>query len=291
MVELFQSFPAAAIAAALVLGLLVGSFLNVVVYRLPLIEKRSWKQMALDFIREEKLVDEAHIDETRFISKDRFTLAVPRSRCPSCGAGISALQNIPVFSWLFLRGKCASCNTAISARYPLVELATGLLTAWAVYFFGFSIAAAGAILLTWALICLTLIDADTYQLPDVLTLPLLWAGILLNLHEVYTDLESAVWGAVAGYLILWSVFWLFKLATGKEGMGYGDFKLLAALGAWTGWQDLIQIILLSTLVGAAIGIFNIALRGRDKAKPIPFGPYLAIAGLITFYFDFGFVQF
>ena len=283
MIEVFTAYPAAAIAAAVILGLLVGSFLNVVIYRLPAIEKRQWKQMALDFIREEELVDEAHIDESRFVSKDTFNLAVPRSRCPKCGKGISALQNIPVLSWLILKGKCAGCRTRISIRYPLIELVTGILTGYALFHFGFTIAAAGAFLLTWALICLTMIDADTYQLPDVITLPLLWAGILFNMFEVYTDLESAVIGAIAGYLVLWSVFWLFKLVTGKEGMGYGDFKLLAALGAWCGWEALPTIILLSSVVGALIGIFNIVVNGRDKAKPIPFGPYLAIAGLAQFY--------
>ena len=283
MFEVFTAYPAAAIAAAVILGLLVGSFLNVVIYRLPVIEKRQWKQMALDFIREEKLVDEAHIDEARFVSKEKFNLAVPRSRCPNCNAEISALQNIPVLSWLLLKGKCAGCKTSISIRYPLIEIISGLLTGYALFHFGFTIAAAGAILLTWALICLTMIDADTYQLPDVITLPLLWAGILFNMFEVYTDLESAVIGAIAGYLVLWSVFWLFKLITGKEGMGYGDFKLLAALGAWCGWEALPMIILLSSVVGALIGIFNIVVNGRDKAKPIPFGPYLAIAGLLSFY--------
>ena len=283
MVEVFTAYPAAAIAAAVILGLLVGSFLNVVIYRLPIIEKRQWKQMALDFIREEKLVDEAHIDETRFVSKDKFNLAVPRSRCPTCGLGISAAQNIPVLSWLLLKGKCVGCKTSIPVRYPLIEITTGLLTGYALFHFGFTIAAAGAVLLTWALICLTMIDADTYQLPDVITLPLLWLGILFNMFEVYTDLESAVIGSMAGYLVLWGVFWLFKLMTGKEGMGYGDFKLLAALGAWCGWQALPSIILISSIVGALIGIFNIVVNGRDKAKPIPFGPYLAIAGLLRFY--------
>ena len=283
MVEVFTAYPAAAIAAAVILGLLVGSFLNVVIYRLPVIEKRQWKQMALDFIREENLVDEAHIDETRFVSKDKLNLAVPRSRCPKCGLGISAAQNIPVLSWLLLKGKCVGCKTSIPVRYPLIEITTGLLTGYALFHFGFTIAAAGAVLLTWALICLTMIDADTYQLPDVITLPLLWLGILFNMFEVYTDLESAVIGSMAGYLVLWGVFWLFKLMTGKEGMGYGDFKLLAALGAWCGWQALPSIILISSIVGALIGIFNIVVNGRDKAKPIPFGPYLAIAGLLRFY--------
>ena len=283
MVEVFTAYPAAAIAAAVILGLLVGSFLNVVIYRLPVIEKRQWKQMALDFIREENLVDEGHIDETRFVSKNKFNLAVPRSRCPKCGLGISAAQNIPVLSWLLLKGKCAGCKTSIPVRYPLIEITTGILTGYALFHFGFTIAAAGAVLLTWALICLTMIDADTYQLPDVITLPLLWLGILFNMFEVYTDLESAVIGSMAGYLVLWGVFWLFKLMTGKEGMGYGDFKLLAALGAWCGWQALPSIILISSIVGALIGIFNIVVNGRDKAKPIPFGPYLAIAGLLRFY--------
>lgn len=254
-----------------VLGLLVGSFLNVVIHRLPKMMEREWQFQCAELRGEDPPVIEP------------LSLAKPRSRCPACGHEITALENIPIVSWLALRGKCSACRAPISVRYPIVEAITGLLTAFAAAHFGFGWGALGAILLVWALIALTFIDFDTTYLPDSITLPLLWGGLLFNLGNTYVDLPSAVIGAVAGYLALWSVYWAFKLLTGKEGMGYGDFKLLAALGAWQGWQMLPLIILLSSMVGAVVGILLIVLAKRGRDVPIPFGPYLATAGLIAFF--------
>jgi leader peptidase (prepilin peptidase)/N-methyltransferase len=256
-------------AASGILGLLVGSFLNVVIHRLPRMMEREWQCQCAELRGEETPQGET------------ISLVKPRSRCPACGHAISALENIPVVSWLFLRGKCSACQAAISVRYPLVEAVTGLLTAFAAVHFGFGWSALGAILLIWALIALTFIDFDTTYLPDAITLPLLWCGLLFNLGNTYADLPSAVIGAMAGYLALWSVYWGFKLLTGKEGMGYGDFKLLAALGAWLGWQMLPLIVLLSSMVGAVVGILLIVLAKRGREVPIPFGPYLATAGVIA----------
>lgn len=259
-----------AFSAALI-GLCVGSFLNVVIHRLPRMMERDWL---------------AQCAETRgeaFDPGEPLSLARPRSRCPTCGHAITALENIPVVSYIFLRGRCSGCSAPISIRYPLVEALTGLLSAWTVWYFGPTLAAAAALCLIWALIALTFIDFDTQLLPDSITLPLLWLGLLFNLNHGFTSLHSAVIGAMAGYLSLWSVYWLFKLFTGKEGMGYGDFKLLAALGAWLGWQMLPAIVLLSSLVGAVVGIALIVLAKHGREVPIPFGPYLAAAGLIALF--------
>ena len=253
------------------LGLLVGSFLNVVVHRLPKMMEHDWNCQCAELRGEE------------FTENEPLTLVLPRSRCPECGHPITALENIPVISWLFLRGKCSACLTPISPRYPIVEALTALLTALAAAHFSPGWAAAGAFLLIWSLIALTFIDFDTQFLPDSITLPLLWSGLLFNLFGTYADLQSAVIGAIVGYLSLWSVYWGFKLATGKEGMGYGDFKLLAALGAWLGWQILPLTILLSSLVGAVVGIGLIVLAKRGRNVPIPFGPYLAAAGLLALF--------
>ncbi|WP_301100798.1 A24 family peptidase [Propionivibrio sp.] len=253
------------------LGLLVGSFLNVVIHRLPKMMDNDWRCQCAELLGAEPLSTEA------------LSLVRPRSRCPECGHPITALENIPLISWLALRGQCSACHTSISPRYPMVEVLTSLLTALGAAHFGFGWAATGGILLIWCLIALTFIDFDTQLLPDSITLPLLWAGLLFNLFGTYTDLQSAVVGAMAGYLTLWSVYWSFKLATGKEGMGYGDFKLLAALGAWLGWQILPLTILLSSLVGALVGIALILLAKRGRNVPIPFGPYLATAGLIALF--------
>ena len=252
-----------------VIGLLVGSFLNVVIHRLPKMMDNDWRSQC------------AELHDLATPDTEVLSLSMPRSRCPQCGHPITALENIPVISWLALHGKCSACHTPISPRYPIVEALTCLLSTLAAVHFGFGWAAAGALLLIWGLIALTFIDYDTQLLPDSITLPLLWAGLLLNLFGTYTDLQSAVVGAMAGYLSLWSVYWGFKLVTGKEGMGYGDFKLLAALGAWLGWQTLPLIILLSSLVGALLGIALIVLAKRGRNVPIPFGPYLATAGLIA----------
>ncbi|HEY9380600.1 MAG TPA: A24 family peptidase [Burkholderiales bacterium] len=257
--------------AALVVGLAVGSFLNVVIHRLPKMMERDWHAQCAE-LRGDAVIDAA-----------RYNLAFPRSACPHCGHQISALQNIPVLSYLALRGKCAGCGAPISARYPIVELLTGLATAYAAWRYGATLTGVGAMVFLWAMIALTFIDADTQLLPDSITLPLLWLGLLLNINATFVDLSSAVIGAVSGYLVLWSVYWLFKLATGKEGMGFGDFKLLAAIGAWLGWKILPLVILLSSLVGALVGIALIVLAKRGREVPIPFGPYLAAAGVIALF--------
>jgi len=255
-----------------IFGLLIGSFLNVVIHRIPkMLENEMRHECACLDLAED--VDPPALP--------RYNLIVPRSACPSCGHMISALENIPVLSWLCLRGRCRQCKAPISPRYPLVELLTAALSVLVVWHFGVTLAAAGGLILTWCLIALFFIDADTYLLPDSLTLPLVWLGLLFNLHAVYVPLNDAVIGAVAGYLSLWSVFWLFKLLTGKEGMGYGDFKLLAALGAWLGWQALPAIILLSSVAGAILGIVMILLARHGWGKPMPFGPYLALAGFLA----------
>jgi leader peptidase (prepilin peptidase) / N-methyltransferase len=263
----------------LVLGMLVGSFLNVVIHRLPKMMEADWKQQCTEYLHPEEAEKAAIASEAK--PQPKYNLVVPRSACPSCGHKITALENIPVFSYVVLGGKCSACKTKISPRYPIIEALTGFLTVFLAWKFGVSVAAACAIGFTWALIALTFIDADTTLLPDDITLPLLWAGLIINVFGVYTTLPSAVFGAVAGYLALWSVYWLFKIFTGKEGMGYGDFKLLAAIGAWLGWQMLGQVILLSAAVGAVVGIIGIVLYGREKGAKIPFGPYLAAAGFIA----------
>lgn len=254
---------------ALAFGLCIGSFLNVVIHRLPKMLERDWRAQCAELEGREPTQD------------PRYNLIVPRSRCPSCNKLITALENIPLISWAVLRGKCTGCGARISLRYPIVELAAGLLAATAAWRFGFTPAAFGAMLLCWTLLAAGAIDLDTQLLPDDLTLPLLWAGLLFNLFGAFVTLKSAVLGAIIGYLALWLIYWAFKLATGKEGMGYGDFKLFAAFGAWMGWQMLPLIILLSAFTGAVVGIAMIVVRGRDRNVPIPFGPYLAAAGWIA----------
>lgn len=253
-----------------VLGLLVGSFLNVVVYRLPLIMERRWQQEAREILG--MPAEDAAA---------ALTLSKPASRCPACGVPIKVWQNIPLVSWLWMRGKAACCGVTISPRYPLVELLTGLMSAACAWRFGFGPELAGALVLTWSLVALAFIDLDTQLLPDDITLPLLWAGLAFALLGGLVPLDSAVIGAIAGYLALWLVFWAFKLATGKEGLGYGDFKLLAALGAWLGWAALPQIILLSSIVGAVSGITLVLLRRQQRGAAMPFGPFLAAAGWLA----------
>lgn len=270
--EFFVAFPAAFVAAAVILGLLVGSFLNVVIHRLPKMMERDWQAQCAE-LRGETVPEESNAEN----------LWRPRSRCPHCGHQITALENIPVLSYLWLRGRCSGCKAGISLRYPAVELLTAVLSGIAAWKFGPGVPALGAIGLIWALIALAFIDADTQLLPDDITLPLLWLGLLLNLFGTYTSLHDAVMGAMAGYLALWSVYWLFKLVTGKEGMGYGDFKLLAALGAWMGWQMLPVIILLSSVVGAVLGIALMVLARHGRGQPMPFGPYLAGAGVLALF--------
>ncbi|WP_324731768.1 prepilin peptidase [Pseudomonas paeninsulae] len=254
----------------LLLGLLIGSFLNVLVYRLPVMMQHDWQAQAREILELPALP-----------SGPIFNLILPNSRCPHCGHEIRPWENIPVISYLFLRGKCSNCKAPISLRYPLVELACGLLSAYVAWHFGFTWQAAGMLLLSWGLLAMSLIDADHQLLPDSLVLPLLWLGLIANYFGLLTSLEAALWGAIGGYLSLWSVYWLFKLVTGKEGMGYGDFKLLAMLGAWGGWQVLPLTILLSSLVGAVLGLIMLRLRNAATSTPIPFGPYLAIAGWIA----------
>jgi leader peptidase (prepilin peptidase)/N-methyltransferase len=266
------AFDLAATLAFGVLGLLIGSFLNVVIYRVPKMMQRE----SDNYVAEESGKPLPHTD--------RFNLMVPRSACPHCGHQITALENVPVISYLVLRGKCSSCKAPISARYPAIEALCGLLSAALVWHFGSGWVGLATLVFGWLLLAMTFIDFDTQLLPDDLTYPLLWLGLLVNLNGSFVPLRDAVLGAAAGYLALWSIYWLFKLATGKEGMGYGDFKLLAALGAWMGWAMLPTIILLSSVVGAVVGIGMIVFAKQGRDKPMPFGPYLAMAGLVALLF-------
>jgi leader peptidase (prepilin peptidase)/N-methyltransferase len=311
MMETLQSSSAALTALAALLGLLVGSFLNVVVHRLPRILEREWRSQAVEVIGEwaqakgppeglARARDGLAEARNALEASPRCNLVVPRSACPSCGKRVSAIENIPLMSWLYLRGRCSGCGTRISGRYPIVEALTGVISGYVAWRFGFSVATVAGLIFAWALIALTFIDLDTMYLPDDITLPLLWAGLLFNLicsmsPNLFEAQRNAGWpvilpaekqlaysvlGAIAGYLFLWSVYWAFKLVTGKEGMGFGDFKLLAAIGAWFGWVSLLPVILISSLVGAVVGIALILFRKHAREKPIPFGPYLAAAGLI-----------
>lgn len=270
LVTIIHAYPNLVYSAAFLLGLILGSFLNVVIYRLPIMMENRWREQC----------DELSGKEPQDTEKERFDLIVPRSRCKECGVMIRAWQNIPIVSYVLLRGRCANCGNRISIQYPLIELTTGILSCCVVIHFGFSYGALAALSLTWALIALSAIDFKHCYLPDDITLPFLWLGLLLSLPGLFTSPSNSITGAAAGYLILWLVYWLFKKITGKEGMGYGDFKLLAMLGAWMGWQALPAIILLSSLVGAVVGISLVLFVGHDRRVPIPFGPYLAAAGWI-----------
>jgi leader peptidase (prepilin peptidase)/N-methyltransferase len=258
------------VAFAAIFGLAIGSFLNVVIHRLPRMMENEWKAQCAELAGAEPAG-----------AGPRYNLVVPGSHCPHCNTPLRVIDNIPLVSWIALKGKCSHCGTRISARYPIVEALTAVLSALVALRFGFTVTTLLALVLTWTLVALTFIDADTTLLPDDLTLPLLWLGLGANTFGTLIPLREAVIGAMAGYLILWSIFWLFKLATGKEGMGYGDFKLLAALGAWLGWKALLPIVLLSSLVGAVVGVVLIILAKRGREIPIPFGPYLATAGFIV----------
>lgn len=293
--QLLAHSPVLFAGICLLLGLLMGSFLNVVIHRLPVMLRRDWRRQSVDILSEWSGEKDAPDDLAQLRTgleklgpaldgAPVYNLIVPRSACPHCGHRIGALQNIPVVSYLALRGRCAGCKTRISVRYPVVEAFTGLVSAYVGWHFGFSLAALAGLLFAWALITAAVIDFDTQLLPDDITLPLTWLGLLFNLWDALTTLEAAVIGAVAGYLALWSVYWVFKLATGKEGMGFGDFKLLAAIGAFLGWKMLPAVILLSSLVGAVVGIGLIALARHGRNIPIPFGPYLAAAGLLALFF-------
>jgi leader peptidase (prepilin peptidase)/N-methyltransferase len=270
--DLLRDQPAFFISMATLLGLMVGSFLNVVIHRLPKMMEQEWQRNCA----------ELHGQEAP--TQASYTLVSPRSACPTCNHPIKAWENIPVISYLLLGGKCSTCKARISLRYPLVEALTGVLAGLIAWRFGFGNTALAAMAFSCCLIALTFIDFDTHLLPDDITLPLLWSGLLWNVGGGFTDLTSAVIGAVAGYLALWSIYWLFKLVTGKEGMGYGDFKLLAAIGAWFGWQLLPAVILLSSLAGSVIGIGLITLARHGRNVPIPFGPYLALGGVAALFF-------
>ena len=270
--QLLQTTPWLLITAAVLFGLVVGSFLNVVIHRLPRMLEQGWRAEC------------AELNGNPVPAAETYNLVLPRSRCPHCGHAIRAVENVPVLSYVALRGRCSACKAAISLRYPAVEALAGALAGYVAWRFGVSAAALGAMLFAWAMIALAFIDLDTFYLPDNLTLPLLWTGLIFNIGATFTDLTSAVIGAAGGYLVLWAVFWAYKLATGKEGMGYGDFKFLAAIGAWLGWKMLPLVILLSSFVGAVIGIGLIALARRGRNVPIPFGPYLALAGLIALFY-------
>jgi leader peptidase (prepilin peptidase)/N-methyltransferase len=288
LIDLLAGSPGLLAGVVFLLGLLVGSFLNVVIHRVPIMLDREWRAQCAEFAGEPPPA----------ASSGRYNLVVPRSACPACKAPIGALQNVPVVSWLVLRGRCAACGTRISARYPLVELLTAALSAAVAWKFGFGLPLACALAVTWVLVALTFIDLDTQLLPDSLTLPLLWGGLAASLFvgggadavtsafgpSLPVDTRSAVIGALTGYLSLWSVYHLFRLVTGKEGMGYGDFKLLGALGAWLGWKMILPIVLMSALVGAVVGIALILRYGRDRNLPLAFGPYLAAAGWIVMMF-------
>ena len=267
----FQTHPALFITAVVVLSLMVGSFLNVVIHRLPKMLEREWRG------------ELAELNGQQPASQPHYNLVVPRSQCPACGRQISAFENIPLISYLALGGKCSACKARISPRYPVVEALTGALSGYIAWRYGMSWQTSAALLFAWAMIALAFIDLDTFYLPDGITLPLIWAGLLVNMGGVFVDLQSAVIGAVAGYLALWIVFWAFKFATGKEGMGYGDFKLLAAIGAWLGWKILPVVILLSSFVGAVVGISLIVFARHGRHVPIPFGPYLVLGGLTALF--------
>ncbi len=271
LIEQLQQNPSLLLFVVTILSLAVGSFLNVVIYRLPVMLEREWKQQCHELLGEEEAEEE----------EQTFNLMLPASRCRNCEHEITFSENIPIISYLFLKGACSECGTKISPRYPVIELTTAILSTVVAWHFGASLQTGAALLLTWALIALSMIDYDHKLLPDNIVLPFLWLGLLFNLNGLFTDITSAIIGASAGYLSLWSIFWLFKLITGKEGMGYGDFKLLALFGAWLGWQYLFQIVLLSSLVGAVVGIAVIVILGRDRSIPIPFGPFLATAGWIS----------
>lgn len=271
LIELAQALPWLYLSLIFLFSLMIGSFLNVVIHRMPIMLERDWQAEYHSYFD----------SEPEAVPTAPYNLMVPRSCCPHCDHPIGALENIPLLSWLWLKGRCRACKAPISARYPLVELLTALLSVAVAATLPPGWGALAALALTWTLVALTFIDLDKMLLPDQLTLPLLWAGLLFSLLGGFASLADAVIGAMAGYLVLWTLYWAFKLLTGKEGMGYGDFKLLAALGAWLGWQALPIVLLLSSLVGAVIGIGLILLRNHHQGKPIPFGPYLAIAGWIA----------
>ncbi len=278
--ELMADSPAFFMGFVFIISLMVGSFLNVVIYRLPVMMERTWKADIAEYTASQTQAAPA-TDSPHSSKEVPFNLVKPDSTCPKCQHKIRVWENIPLISWLLLKGKCSQCKNPISARYPLVELTTGLLSTWVAWHFGFGLAGFMAVVAIWLLIAMTFIDLDSMLLPDQLTLSLLWLGLLISIGSPFVSSQDALIGAAVGYLSLWSLYWAFKLLTGKEGMGYGDFKLLAAIGAWVGWQHLPVVILLSSFVGAIVGVSLLTIQGKDKSQPIPFGPYLAAAGFLT----------
>ena len=275
VIALFEQSPVVFYVTVTILGLVIGSFLNVVIYRLPKMLENEWRCECREFLDDE-------LKPAKELAKvEELTLSKPASTCPKCGHKIKVLENIPVSSWLVLKGKCSACANPISARYPIIETITGLTSLVIAMYYGVTWQVLFMLVLTWSLIALTMIDIDKMILPDQITLPLVWLGLILGLNDVFVSIDQAVIGAIVGYMSLWSIFWLFKLITGKEGMGYGDFKLFAVFGAWFGWQLLPLLILMASLVGAIIGISMMVFKNHEGSKPIPFGPYLAIAGWIT----------
>jgi leader peptidase (prepilin peptidase)/N-methyltransferase len=273
MLQTLESMPVFFYTTVVVLGLVIGSFLNVVIHRLPVVLKNNWSRQCRELLEPDHDENDA--------TKQPYNLLRPGSHCPACGHRIRAIENIPVVSYIFLKGRCAACHSRIPPRYPIIEIATAILSVFAALHFGYTLQTAAALAFTWMIIPLCVIDYDEQLLPDCITLPLLWAGLALSLANIFIDSQASIIGAMSGYLCLWVVYHLFKLATGKEGMGYGDFKLLAAIGAWVGWQALPVVILFSSVVGAITGISLIAVKGRQRSQPIPFGPFLASAGWIT----------
>ncbi len=273
MLQPLESMPALFYTAVVVLGLIIGSFLNVVIHRLPVILKNNWSRQCKELLEPDHEENDA--------ANQPYNLLKPASHCPACGHRIRVIENIPVASYIFLRGRCASCHTRIPPRYPTIEISTAILSVFTAMHFGYTQQTAAALAFTWMIIPLCVIDYDEQLLPDCITLPLLWAGLALSLADIFIDSQTSIIGAMSGYLCLWGIYHLFKLVTGKEGMGYGDFKLLAAIGAWVGWQALPVVILFSSVVGALTGILLIAIKGRQRSQPIPFGPFLASAGWIT----------
>jgi leader peptidase (prepilin peptidase) / N-methyltransferase len=273
MLQPLESMPALFYSTVVVLGLVIGSFLNVVICRLPVILKNNWSRQCNELFEPDHGEDDT--------ANQPYNLLKPASHCPACGHRIRVIENIPVASYIFLRGRCASCHTRIPPRYPVIEISTAILSVFTAMHFGYTQQTAAALAFTWMIIPLCVIDYDEQLLPDCITMPLLWAGLALSLADMFIDSRTSIIGAMSGYLCLWGIYHLFKLATGKEGMGYGDFKLLAAIGAWVGWQTLPVVILFSSVVGALTGILLIAIKGRLRSQPIPFGPFLASAGWIT----------
>jgi len=284
LIETLQAYPLIFYGYILIVGLLVGSFLNVVIYRLPIAMEREFLAECRSAMAAQSETGDASASQAAQSDDEKpFNLLVPRSHCPSCKAPIKAWQNIPLLSYLLQKGKCRNCQAPISIRYPIIEAVTAIVSVFVAIQFGVTLECLGALLLSWALIAASVIDYDHYLLPDAITLPFLWLGLMFSFHGVFVPLDTAVIGAMAGYLSLWSVYWLFKLITKKEGMGYGDFKLLAMLGAWMGWKMLPVIVILSSLVGAVFGISLILFAGRDRQKHLPFGPYLAAAGWLCLF--------